>query len=203
MRVHELLKRTGTRPGHIFNLGHGILPETPVENVKAACNCARIQALMFGNSGGAPTEAAVNAVCSWRTARPSAWRTSTSYLSLRARRPAHSARTLEEVRRRYAARSAALRPLLAAHPRAGRGSRSASWAMPVFSACATGSRSSRKRSRRMQADGVERLVALCLAPQFSEASVGLYFRRVQEAKTAVGLTAEIVWTQNLPRSTRC
>jgi len=34
MRVHELLKRTGTRPGHIFNLGHGILPETPVENVK-------------------------------------------------------------------------------------------------------------------------------------------------------------------------
>src|SRR5882762_5296828 len=35
MRVHELLKRTGSRPGHIFNLGHGILPETPVDNVKA------------------------------------------------------------------------------------------------------------------------------------------------------------------------
>ena len=35
MRVLELLKRTGSRPGHIFNLGHGILPETPVENVKA------------------------------------------------------------------------------------------------------------------------------------------------------------------------
>ena len=33
MRVHELLKRTGTRPGHIFNLGHGILPNTPMENV--------------------------------------------------------------------------------------------------------------------------------------------------------------------------
>ncbi len=35
MRVHEMLKRTGTRPGHIFNLGHGVLPETPVEHVKA------------------------------------------------------------------------------------------------------------------------------------------------------------------------
>ena len=35
MRVLELLKRTGSRPGHIFNLGHGILPDTPVEHVKA------------------------------------------------------------------------------------------------------------------------------------------------------------------------
>jgi uroporphyrinogen decarboxylase len=41
MRVHELLKRTGTRPGHIFNLGHGILPETPVENVKACVEIVR------------------------------------------------------------------------------------------------------------------------------------------------------------------
>jgi len=41
VRVHELLKRTGTRPGHIFNLGHGILPETPVENVKACVEIVR------------------------------------------------------------------------------------------------------------------------------------------------------------------
>jgi len=41
MRVHELLRRTGTRPGHIFNLGHGILPETPVENVKAVVQMVR------------------------------------------------------------------------------------------------------------------------------------------------------------------
>lgn len=40
-RVHELLKRTGSRPGHIFNLGHGILPETPVENVKAVVEMVR------------------------------------------------------------------------------------------------------------------------------------------------------------------
>ena len=41
MRVHELLKRTGTRPGHIFNLGHGILPETPVDHVRAVVDYVR------------------------------------------------------------------------------------------------------------------------------------------------------------------
>lgn len=30
-----LLDEVDGRPGHIFNLGHGIIPETPVENVKA------------------------------------------------------------------------------------------------------------------------------------------------------------------------
>ena len=34
-RVEDVLRRAGGRAGHIFNLGHGILPTTPVENVKA------------------------------------------------------------------------------------------------------------------------------------------------------------------------
>jgi uroporphyrinogen decarboxylase len=33
-RAQDVLRRADGRPGHIFNLGHGILPETPVENVK-------------------------------------------------------------------------------------------------------------------------------------------------------------------------
>ncbi|MEO7703325.1 MAG: uroporphyrinogen decarboxylase [Thermoflexales bacterium] len=34
-RVRAILQQAGGRAGHIFNLGHGILPETPVDNVKA------------------------------------------------------------------------------------------------------------------------------------------------------------------------
>jgi uroporphyrinogen decarboxylase len=35
-RVEDILRRAAGRPGHIFNLGHGILPNTPVEHVAAA-----------------------------------------------------------------------------------------------------------------------------------------------------------------------
>jgi uroporphyrinogen decarboxylase len=34
-RVEDILRRAGGRPGHIFNLGHGILPTTPVDHVAA------------------------------------------------------------------------------------------------------------------------------------------------------------------------
>ena len=34
-QAKSILEQAGGRPGHIFNLGHGILPETPVENVIA------------------------------------------------------------------------------------------------------------------------------------------------------------------------
>ena len=34
-RVQRILQQAGGRPGHIFNLGHGILPTTPVDNVLA------------------------------------------------------------------------------------------------------------------------------------------------------------------------
>jgi uroporphyrinogen decarboxylase len=43
------LDQAGGRPGHIFNLGHGILPETPVENVRALTEYVQ------ENSAGAPS----------------------------------------------------------------------------------------------------------------------------------------------------
>ena len=40
-RVKEILRAAGGRPGHIFNLGHGIVPGTPVENVQAVVKMVR------------------------------------------------------------------------------------------------------------------------------------------------------------------
>jgi len=48
-RVREILSAANGRPGHIFNLGHGIVPETPVEAVINVCNWVK----QHGKSTGA------------------------------------------------------------------------------------------------------------------------------------------------------
>lgn len=40
-KVHAILDSAAGRPGHIFNLGHGIIPETPVESVRAVVRMVR------------------------------------------------------------------------------------------------------------------------------------------------------------------
>jgi uroporphyrinogen decarboxylase len=40
-RVRSILSQAARRPGHIFNVGHGIVPGTPVENVQAAVRFVR------------------------------------------------------------------------------------------------------------------------------------------------------------------
>jgi uroporphyrinogen decarboxylase len=46
-RAEIILHQAAGRSGHIFNLGHGILPETPVENVKALSDFIREHSAEF------------------------------------------------------------------------------------------------------------------------------------------------------------
>jgi uroporphyrinogen decarboxylase len=46
-RARTILQQAAGRPGHIFNLGHGILPETPVENVQLLCEFIREHSAEF------------------------------------------------------------------------------------------------------------------------------------------------------------
>jgi len=40
-RVRDIMQQAAGRPGHIFNLGHGILPTTPLSSVEFAIECVR------------------------------------------------------------------------------------------------------------------------------------------------------------------
>jgi uroporphyrinogen decarboxylase len=41
--VDDVLRRAGGRPGHVFNLGHGILPPTPLEHVQEVARYVHAQ----------------------------------------------------------------------------------------------------------------------------------------------------------------
>ena len=138
IKVHELLKRTGTRPGHIFNLGHGILPETPVENVKA---------VVRDGAGIPPMKQAVLLLAHGAPERLEDVESTCSFV--RGGRPAPP-RVVEEVKQRYAAIGGSS-PLLALDPRAGRGARERLLGHPgLSSACATGTRSSARPWTQMR-----------------------------------------------------
>ena len=49
---------------------------------------------------------------------------------------------------------------------------------------------------RVRDAGVDRIAAICMAPQFSELSVGLYIRRTEEARREAGVAAEIRWARS-------
>ena len=52
-RAAAVLAQAGGRPGHIFNLGHGILPDTPVDNVRALVNFVRELSPSYSTTGAA------------------------------------------------------------------------------------------------------------------------------------------------------
>ena len=171
-KVHELLKRTGTRPG----------PHLQPRPRHSAGDAGGERQGRGADGAGIP--AMKQAVLLLAHGAPERVEDVREYLALRARRPARCRRSVvEEIQQRYAAIGGGF-AAARADARAGRGARSALLRHArSTSACATGIRSSARPWTRMQADGVERIVAVCLAPQYSKLSVGLYFRRAQEAKT--------------------
>ncbi|HXH70355.1 MAG TPA: uroporphyrinogen decarboxylase, partial [Pyrinomonadaceae bacterium] len=47
--TEKVLSKFGYGSGHIFNLGHGILPKTPVENAKYFVNCVKKLSIKYHN----------------------------------------------------------------------------------------------------------------------------------------------------------
>ncbi|HWC97389.1 MAG TPA: ferrochelatase [Candidatus Sulfopaludibacter sp.] len=117
-----------------------------------------------------------------------------SYLSfVRGGRPG-SPKILEEVTHRYAAIGGAS-PLL-------RWTRTQAEAlekllgMPVFFGMRNWHPFIRETMDQIRAAGVDRIAAVCLAPQFSELSVGLYIKRTEEAAREAGVTADFAWAKS-------
>jgi ferrochelatase len=54
----------------------------------------------------------------------------------------------------------------------------------------------RETMDQVRESGVERLAAVCLAPQFSDMSVGLYIQRTEAAKREAGVAAGISWAKS-------
>ena len=48
-QTRDVLERAGGRPGHIFNLGHGFLPQTPLDNVFHMIDCVREWSVSLGS----------------------------------------------------------------------------------------------------------------------------------------------------------
>jgi len=57
-RVKQVLEQAAGRAGHIFNLGHGIVPGTPVENVQAVVKMVKALAPKYAAAGLNRVEAA-------------------------------------------------------------------------------------------------------------------------------------------------
>ena len=117
-----------------------------------------------------------------------------SYLSfVRGGRPG-SPEILEEVRHRYQAIGGAS-PLL--HwTRMQAEALEKLLGMPVFFGMRNWHPFIRETMEQVKAAGIDRIAAVCLAPQFSEMSVGLYIKRTEEAAREAGVTAQIVWARS-------
>jgi ferrochelatase len=117
-----------------------------------------------------------------------------SYLTYVRSGRAGSPKVVEEVRHRYAEIGGSS-PLLA-WTRQQAEALAGVLGMPVFFGMRNWHPFIAETMEQVRAASLGRMAALCLAPQYSELSVGLYIKRTEEAKRHAGVTAEIVWARS-------
>ncbi|HWB83766.1 MAG TPA: ferrochelatase [Bryobacteraceae bacterium] len=117
-----------------------------------------------------------------------------NYLALvRAGRPV-SAEVLAEVKRRYAEIGGSS-PLLQWTRRQAE-ALEAQLGLPVFVGMRNWHPFLTEAMEYIGKAGIGRIAAICMAPQYSEFSVGLYMRRTEEARQKAGVNVEIVWARS-------
>jgi ferrochelatase len=101
---------------------------------------------------------------------------------------------LEEVRNRYAAIGGS--SPLHAWTKQQAGALSDLLGIPVFFGMRNWHPFIAETLEQVREAGLVRMAAICLTPQFSEMSVGLYMRRTEEARLRAGVQAEFVWAKS-------
>ncbi|HYM13268.1 MAG TPA: ferrochelatase [Bryobacterales bacterium] len=101
---------------------------------------------------------------------------------------------VEEIRSRYAAIGGGS-PLLRLTNEQARALQ-AIVGVPVYAGMRNWTPYIRDAISQMAADGVGRAVAICMAPQYSNMSVGFYFRRAKEALEAAGAAIDLCWVES-------
>ena len=56
----DVLRRVGTRPGHVFNLGHGLLPATPLDHIMRLVDLVHEQSAEIRSAAPAATPATID-----------------------------------------------------------------------------------------------------------------------------------------------
>ena len=169
VRIDDVLDRAAGRPGHVFNVGHGVVPQTPVDNVRRLVEHVREQnlemrtaVLVMAYGGPESLEEIPGYLADIRAGRPTPRRVldeiTENYRSIGGRSP------LLEVTRRQVD---ALQEELGEAFRCYLGMRHwTPWIEDVIG--------------QMIEDDVTRAIGLVLAPQFSALSVAKYQQRVAD-----------------------
>jgi uroporphyrinogen decarboxylase/ferrochelatase len=156
-RIDDVLERAGRRPGHVFNVGHGLVPQTPTENLDMT---QPVGVLVMAYGGPESLDELPGYLADIRHGRPTPRAVldeiTENYRAIGGRSP------LREITERQVT---ALQDALGPDYRCYLGMRHWSpWIEEVVG--------------RMVDDGVERAIGLVLAPQFSALSVARYQQKV-------------------------